>query len=418
MAGAGQPWYMPLTWPVGHVTTAVFRKENEQIPKPTATPDLDLIGHITSFAGATRSFLLAYLCIYGFSLDGFSQDGTNDHLPSYPALDGRAATFDLMGWVFPILVRNLVATWAICGFWDWFLYFSPLRDKLAKFKLNPKYPPWSQFTHDAFWTTSASITGAGVEVLCCYCWCNGHFPACDRTLTEKPIKTLLWAIAITHWRVPHFWVIHRCMHPWRNARLSKLLGFDPGVFLYKHVHSLHHKSYNPTAFSGTSMHPVESTLYYSAALLAVPFGCHPAISLGCIIDCAVGAWLGHDGFQWPGSGDFFHQLHHDCFDCNYGAMHVPIDKWLGTFVGSREDLKRIWRVVAVEGARPPPSPAAPKSTSVQQGTGADGAGIRRVVQEGGEKGGSSPKRARGNARTKSPGVRARGVAGEGPKNRS
>jgi sterol desaturase/sphingolipid hydroxylase (fatty acid hydroxylase superfamily) len=33
------------------------------------------------------------------------------------------------------------------------------------------------------------------------------------------------------------------------------------------VHSLHHKSYNPTAFSGTNMHPVESTLYYSAALI-------------------------------------------------------------------------------------------------------------------------------------------------------
>ena len=29
---------------------------------------------------------------------------------------------------------------------------------------------------------------------------------------------------------------------------------------------------------------------------------HPAIPLGCMIDCAVGAWLGHDGFRWPGAG--------------------------------------------------------------------------------------------------------------------
>jgi sterol desaturase/sphingolipid hydroxylase (fatty acid hydroxylase superfamily) len=36
---------------------------------------------------------------------------------------------------------------------------------------------------------------------------------------------------------------------------------DVGRFLYKHVHSLHHKSYNPTAFSGTSMHPVEAFMY-------------------------------------------------------------------------------------------------------------------------------------------------------------
>ncbi len=28
---------------------------------------------------------------------------------------------------------------------------------------------------------------------------------------------------------------------------------------------------------------------------------------------------------------------------NYGAMHVPIDKWLGTFVGSKAELKQVWK---------------------------------------------------------------------------
>ena len=32
------------------------------------------------------------------------------------------------------------------------------------------------------------------------------------------------------------------------------------------------------------MHPVESTLYYSAALIPVMFGTHPAIPLGCLVD--------------------------------------------------------------------------------------------------------------------------------------
>ena len=223
-----------------------------------------------------------------------------------------------------------------------FLYFSPLKEKLRKFKLNQKYPTRAQFVHDASWTTCASLTAAAVEVLCCYGWCNGWFPAFDATLGARPWKTALWALTITHWRIPHFWCIHRAMHPWRNG-LSRALGFDPGRFLYRHVHSLHHKSYNPTAFSGTNMHPVESTAYYSAALIAAPFGCHPCIALGCIVDCAVGAWLGHDGFQWPGSGDYFHQLHHAHFDCNYGAMHVPMDKWFGTYVGCKADLKKVWK---------------------------------------------------------------------------
>jgi hypothetical protein len=50
--------------------------------------------------------------------------------------------------------------------------------------------------------------------------------------------------------------VHRCMHPWFDKNDKRWVP-DVGRFLYRHVHSLHHKSYNPTAFSGTSMHPVE-----------------------------------------------------------------------------------------------------------------------------------------------------------------
>lgn len=30
-------------------------------------------------------------------------------------------------------------------------------------------------------------------------------------------------------------------------------------------------------------------------------------------------------------GDFFHQLHHRFFDCNYGTWETPWDQWFGTF---------------------------------------------------------------------------------------
>ena len=46
------------------------------------------------------------------------------------------------------------------------------------------------------------------------------------------------------------------------------------------------------------MHVVEATLYYSAGLVPVLMGgLHPVVALAWIVDCAVGAWLGHDGFQ-------------------------------------------------------------------------------------------------------------------------
>jgi len=276
-------------------------------------------------AAAARSWTLAYLCIY--------------YLPQkfgmvYPAF-GPAKEFTL-DWTMHILARNLIATWVICGFWDWFLYFSPIQQKLHKYKMNPVYPSFAQIKHDALVTTSASCAAAGIEIILCHLWATGKLTL-TTTMSDAPYLNLAMALLLTHYRIPHFHLIHRAMHPWKTTSIP-----DIGKFLYRQVHSLHHKSYNPTAFSGTNMHPVESTLYYSAALIPVAFGLHPVHALGVIVDCAMGAWLGHDGFQWPGSGDYFHMLHHKHFDCNYGAMHVPLDYFFGTYAGSKEEVKQIW----------------------------------------------------------------------------
>ena len=73
----------------------------------------------------------------------------------------------------------------------------------------------------------------------------------------------LYHIGILNRFQPHFHILHRLMHPWRVSFLP-----DFGRFLYRQVHALHH-SFNPTAFSGTNMHPVESTLYYTAGFVPV-----------------------------------------------------------------------------------------------------------------------------------------------------
>jgi len=190
--------------------------------------------------------------------------------------------------------------------------------------------------HDAFFTTLASCWAALIEIGLCHGWATGTL-SWEQDLSQSPLLNVFFAFTITHWRVPHFHFVHRCMHPWKTTRVP-----DVGKFLYRHVHSLHHKSYNPTAFSGTNMHPVEATLYYTAAFIPVWFGLHPVFAVTTIIDCALGAWLGHDGFQFPGSGDYFHLLHHQHFDGNYGTMHVPLDWLFGTFISCKADLKKVW----------------------------------------------------------------------------
>ena len=70
MAGAGQPWYMPVLWPVAHVSNAIQKPENEKASPNVSMGKLDFVGHLTSFCAALRSFTLAYIAIFGL-YDGF-----------------------------------------------------------------------------------------------------------------------------------------------------------------------------------------------------------------------------------------------------------------------------------------------------------------------------------------------------------
>lgn len=59
------------------------------------------------------------------------------------------------------------------------------------------------------------------------------------------------------------------------------------------------------------------------------------------------AIIGHSGFHnlFIGTNDrialgrFHHQLHHRYFECNYGSVDFPLDRWFGTFHnGSQEAI--------------------------------------------------------------------------------
>ena len=168
--------------------------------------------------------------------------------------------------------------------------------------MTKQYPSWSQMKHDAGMTLLSSLIGSLMEIALCHLWSNGMIKF-DPYFKENFWFHLFCGATVSFWRKLHFYAIHRLMHPWRTESIP-----DLGKYLYRKVHSLHHKSHNPTAFSGTSMHPVESTLYYTAIFLPCLWAAHPIVALTALYDLGIAAWLGHDGFQWPGSGDYYHQL--------------------------------------------------------------------------------------------------------------
>merc|ERR1712050_598104 len=138
---------------------------------------------------------------------------------------------------------------------------------------------------------------------------------------------------MTYWREVHFYCAHRGMHPWWD-RDNGLLNGDIGAFLYRHVHSLHHKSFNPGPWSGLCMHPVEHFFYYSCAtLLPLVFTVHPLHFLYAKFHADIAPIGGHDGYEEPGGNGTFHWLHHAKFECNYGVpWPINLDKLVGTYV--------------------------------------------------------------------------------------
>ena len=56
--------------------------------------------------------------------------------------------------------------------------------------------------------------------------------------------------------------------------------------MYKHVHSLHHRSRNTAPWSGLSMHPLESWLWFSTHLVHLVVTSHPVHYY-----CEFGQWI-------------------------------------------------------------------------------------------------------------------------------
>ena len=142
----------------------------------------------------------------------------------------------------PIIARNLIGTLILCGFWDWLLYFSPLKTKFhklgfqkgyfcgilyaaytsgmffceteRKYKINSVYPSKYQIMHDASYTLFASFLASVIEIWLCHAWSIGWIPyESDGNI----FKNVLIGSFVFLWRAPHFHLIHRLIHPWRTV---------------------------------------------------------------------------------------------------------------------------------------------------------------------------------------------------------
>ena len=233
------------------------------------------------------------------------------------------------GWVAEMYVRNLILMTLVAGGLHLWLHRWKRQGKRLKFDPREMGGKGRAFTFsnqvldNVFWTLAGGVAfWTGYEALMLWALANGYAPALD--WRENPIWFVLLIFLTPVWISFHFYWIHRCLH------------WPP---LYRLAHALHHRNTNVGPWSGLSMHPVEHLMFFSSVLIHFIIPAHPIHILFHMQHQALTAATSHTGFEGLvvkdksrlALGTFHHQMHHRYFECNYGNLEVPWDKWFGSF---------------------------------------------------------------------------------------
>ncbi|MEM7431666.1 MAG: sterol desaturase family protein [Pseudomonadota bacterium] len=238
----------------------------------------------------------------------------------------RTATVQI-GWVSEIWLRNMVITVIVTGglhLWlhrlagqgnDYRYDARPMAKNSRVFHFN------NQVWDNVFWSFIAVQWWTFWECLMYWAWANGYGNLI--TFDESPVSFVAVLLFIPFWAGFYFYWQHRFLHT---------------PFMYRYVHSWHHKNINTGPWSGLAMHPVESFILMGDILILLVLPAGPLHAIFMILHHGVGAPSSHAGFDRLKIGplkfelgDFFHQLHHKYFDCNYGYVDTPWDDWFDSF---------------------------------------------------------------------------------------
>ncbi|PHR92228.1 MAG: desaturase [Blastopirellula sp.] len=240
------------------------------------------------------------------------------------------------GWIFKLWLVNTISVILFYGAFELRLYLR--RAQGTRFKFNHKFP--ADTPSNIFWFSKQNIdnflrgmlTGVPIwtAVQGIVLWAYANELAPWLSIAESPVYLFMLALLVPVIHEIHFFYIHRLIHT---------------PFLYKHVHSVHHNSINPSPWSSLAMHPVEHMLYFSTMFYHLIIPSNPIIALYQLHYAGFGAVPGHIGFDKIEVGKnsavdshaYTHYLHHKYFEVNYGDGLVPLDKIFGTWHdGSKE----------------------------------------------------------------------------------
>lgn len=233
------------------------------------------------------------------------------------------------GWIARVWLANLVPQVIIAGTLHYFLITKKAQGDATKFdprdqnRANGSFTFGNQVHDNMFWHIASGITlWTLAQVLVFWGMANGYAPTL--LFPDNPVWFVAAFVLIPIWSSFHFYWIHRLLH------------WPP---LYKIAHSLHHRNINVGPWSGISMHPIEHALFYTNFLIHLVVPSHPLHLMFHGYVQSTHPVFSHSGFEnlvikdnpQLRMGVFFHQLHHRYFECNYGTVEMPWDRWFGSY---------------------------------------------------------------------------------------
>ncbi len=248
------------------------------------------------------------------------------------------------GWILTLWLCNLVPHCVAAGGLHWWLIGSEGQGRDLKYDKRDQarsgnFTFGSQLWDNVFWTVVSGVTlWTAFQVLVFWAMANGWAPLIY--IGDNPILFVAWFLLIPMWSSFHFYWVHRLLH------------WPP---LYRLAHSLHHRNVNVGPWSGISMHPVEHLLFYTNFLIHLVIPGNPLHLMFHGYVQSTHPVFSHSGFDKVVLGDtaevragvFFHQLHHRYFECNYGTVEFPWDRWFGSYHdGTTEATERTRRTKA------------------------------------------------------------------------
>jgi lathosterol oxidase len=206
--------------------------------------------------------------------------------------------------------------------WKW------LGRRLAHRRIPPEYPLSKQLRREFIYSMSTVAIFASVG-LCVYVLAINGWVTIYKDVSQFG---WLYAIASTVFLI----VLHDAYFYWTHRLLHT-------TWFFRRVHSVHHRSRNPSPWASYAFHPIEALIqaaYLPLVLAFVP--AHATVLFIVMVHMLLRNALGHSGFEiyprnavrrWPWSwltSTTHHQLHHERMEANFGLYFSWWDRWLGT----------------------------------------------------------------------------------------